>query len=79
MFTDDTDSETTTMMHKQLRIDSGNEDIKSSSCDEEYPTNVCSPQRRDGKTSWRSPTVRPKRRQHCKRCFLNPCYISITF
>nr|XP_039261702.1 zinc finger SWIM domain-containing protein 8-like isoform X1 [Styela clava] len=62
---DDTDSTMSSMLHKQLRVDSGNEDIKSSSCDEEYPTNVCSPQRRDGKQSWRSPTVRPKRRQHC--------------
>ncbi|CAK8682764.1 unnamed protein product [Clavelina lepadiformis] len=43
-------------------------DVKSStSCDDDYPSSatVCSPPRRDSKVSWRSPTVRPKRKQHC--------------
>uniref|UniRef100_H2Y5Y1 Uncharacterized protein n=1 Tax=Ciona savignyi TaxID=51511 RepID=H2Y5Y1_CIOSA len=42
-------------------------DIKSSSCEDDYPSSstVCSPPRRDSKLSWRSPTVRPKRKQHC--------------
>uniref|UniRef100_F6TS15 SWIM-type domain-containing protein n=1 Tax=Ciona intestinalis TaxID=7719 RepID=F6TS15_CIOIN len=39
----------------------------SSSCEDDYPSSstVCSPPRRDSKLSWRSPTVRPKRKQHC--------------
>nr|CAB3268068.1 zinc finger SWIM domain-containing protein 8 [Phallusia mammillata] len=39
----------------------------STSCDDDYPSSstVCSPPRRDAKLSWRSPTVRPKRKQHC--------------
>lgn len=57
------------VLSKQMRVDSGNEDVKSSSCDEEYPIHICSPQRRDGKASWRSPTVRPKRRQQCKSLY----------
>ncbi|XP_018670723.2 zinc finger SWIM domain-containing protein 8 [Ciona intestinalis] len=65
--TDDDDVRNLRHYDDALNLRGPHGDVKSSSCEDDYPSSstVCSPPRRDSKLSWRSPTVRPKRKQHC--------------